>query len=161
MAEEELVNSDKKNMAASVEKPSQLLPKGDDGHSDEVDLDEEDDEVAALESEKDKLVFGLQFSLKEQIEKIKKKREKINEKTNHGDILLFRFSPLHGFLNEIGFMDVGIQQRLRKYLGKEKGKETRAEHVVWWGLFPECIFDLNTICSVACSDQFLKLETTL
>ncbi|KAM1264669.1 hypothetical protein ACFX15_033980 [Malus domestica] len=53
MAEEELVNSDKKNMAASVEKLSQLVPKGDDGHSDEVDLDEEDDEVAALEAEKD------------------------------------------------------------------------------------------------------------
>ncbi|CAN6539938.1 unnamed protein product [Malus baccata var. baccata] len=154
MAEEELVNSDKKNMAASVEKPNQLLPKGDDGHNDEVDLDEEDDEVTALESEKDQLVLGPQFSLKEHIEKIKKKREKINEKTNHGDILLFQFSPLHCFLNEIGFMDVGIQQRLRKYLGKEKGKETRAE-------FPECIFDLNTICSVACSDQFLKLETTL
>ncbi|KAM0973551.1 hypothetical protein ACFX2J_016713 [Malus domestica] len=76
MAEEELVNSDKKNMAASVEKPSQLLPKGDDGHSDEVDLDEEDDEVAALESEKDQLVLGPQFSLNEQIKKIKKKREK-------------------------------------------------------------------------------------
>ncbi|KAB2623064.1 rho GDP-dissociation inhibitor 1-like [Pyrus ussuriensis x Pyrus communis] len=71
MAEEELVNSDKKNMAASVEKPSQLLPKGDDGHSDEVDLDEEGDEVAALESEKDQLVLGPQFSLKEQLEKDK------------------------------------------------------------------------------------------
>ncbi|KAM1151851.1 hypothetical protein EV1_034188 [Malus domestica] len=72
MAEEELINRDKKNMATSVEKLSQLLPKGDDGHSDEVNLDEEDDEVAALESENDQLVLGPQFSLKEQIEKKKK-----------------------------------------------------------------------------------------
>ncbi|XP_048437186.1 GDSL esterase/lipase At5g62930-like [Pyrus x bretschneideri] len=44
-------------------------PVDEDGRNDEVDLDEEDNEVAALESEKDQLVLGPQFSLKEQLEK--------------------------------------------------------------------------------------------
>ncbi|KAM2732003.1 hypothetical protein FF1_034626 [Malus domestica] len=57
--------------------------KGDDGHSDEVDLDEEDDEVAALESEKDQpslsssLPLFRIFNLKKHREGVKVKKTKI------------------------------------------------------------------------------------
>lgn len=71
--EEELVkNDDMKNTAALGDDQPSLsqLPEGDDHNAEEGDLDEEDDEVAALKSEKE-LVLGPQFSLKEQLEKDK------------------------------------------------------------------------------------------
>ncbi|CAB4263080.1 unnamed protein product [Prunus armeniaca] len=71
--EEELVkNDDMKNTAALGDDQPSLsqLPVGDDHNAEEGDLDEEDDEVAALKSEKE-LVLGPQFSLKEQLEKDK------------------------------------------------------------------------------------------
>ncbi|BFG15571.1 hypothetical protein CerSpe_018440 [Prunus speciosa] len=71
--EEELVkNDDMKNKAALGDDQPSLsqLPEGDDHNAEEGDLDEEDDEVAALKSEK-KLVLGPQFSPKEQLDKDK------------------------------------------------------------------------------------------
>lgn len=71
--EEELVkNDDMKNTAALGDDQPSLsqLPEGDEHNAEEGDLDEEDDEAAALKSEKE-LVLGPQFSLKEQLEKDK------------------------------------------------------------------------------------------
>ncbi|KAM1151962.1 hypothetical protein ACFXTH_034701 [Malus domestica] len=67
--------------------------KGDDGHSDEVDLDEEDDEVAALESEKDQpslsssLPLFRIFNLKKHREGVKVKKTKSSREALSSPIL--------------------------------------------------------------------------
>lgn len=96
--EEELVkNDDMKNKAALGDDQPSLsqLPEGDDHNAEEGDLDEEDDEVAALKSEKE-LVLGPQFSLKEQLEK--------DKVCVHFSSVFFFFSFFKSFINVVQFI---------------------------------------------------------